>query len=360
MRPINVLSGMQKIGRLLAGCLLIATAVVSCSGGTDGGTAGDESWLGTSFVASDGTTGTITLEVLETDLGVSEMTGFRVYVKDSAGRPVPEIRVFCDTEQGLAIIEPTSGSELTDDNGQMSGKVGCEVPGSLQIGCRLPIGAAFREFETIHCGGSIPAGFSGFGDTAGGGLGGPGGGVAVNDDGGIGGTDSENGVDIVSVATLDSGSDAEGTAIDIQAGCCGDSCGPYPACGADCTAEPFYDTQVKLTVANDSNQDVQFTTMRYRMENPTGVPSATETSDSIAIGDGIAAANDSKVISLMFLDAQSGGKAIIGGSAVSSGFKRVTFFLSGTNDLGEEIEVSASVTLSFDNYCNCSSGACSS
>ena len=176
MRSTNILSGMQKTGRLLAGCLLIATAVVSCSGDTDGGPVADESWLGTSFVGSDGSTGTIALEVLDTELNVGEMTGFRVYVLDSAGRPVPEIRIFCDTEEGLALIEPTTGSELTDSNGQMSGRVGCEAVGSLQLGCRLPIGANWRDFETIRCGGTVGT-TSDFGESSGGGLGGPGGGV---------------------------------------------------------------------------------------------------------------------------------------------------------------------------------------
>lgn len=357
MRPTNVLSGMHKIGRLLAGCLLIAAAVVSCSGDTDGGSAGDESYLGTSFVGSDGKTGTIELEVLETSLNVSESSGFRVYVKDSAGRPVPQIRIYCDTEVGLALIEPNTGSELTDNNGQMSGKVGCEVPGSLQMACRLPIGVNWRKFETIHCGGAVPAGFSGFGNTAGGGLGGPGGGVATDDNGGVGGTDSENGVRITSIATIDNGEDT-GMAVDVEQDECGEDCGG----SGSCTDEPFYDTLAQLTVENNTNQSVQFTSMRYRVPNATGVPSATFTSDAIAIGDGVVEPGESKAITVLFLNVSSGGKTFVGssnliGSSITD-FRNVTFYLTGANDLGEDIEISGSAAISFDNYCSCSSGAC--
>ncbi|RIL12175.1 MAG: hypothetical protein DCC75_00895, partial [Proteobacteria bacterium] len=186
-RRISVIGWLFLIG-------ILALAGYGCSGGgdTDGG---DENFEGTGFVATDDAAGGLTLTVDQTTLSISEVSGFSVDVFDASGDPVAGLEIACDTEQGLAIVEPNTGFELTDSSGHMSGKVGCESPGSYQMACRLPIGGNKRKFETIRCSGDIPTGFSGFPGAAGGtlGVGTGGGGSADQGDGGAGGTD-EGGV----------------------------------------------------------------------------------------------------------------------------------------------------------------------
>ena len=132
---------LKLIVAALAGGALFSLA--GC-GGTDGGKAGDETYDGTSYVDTDDSAGGLTLVVNDTDLNVAGMSGFFVRVVDRNGAAVPNIEIACDTESGLALIEPSTGYEMTDSNGQMSGKVGCELPGSYLIGCRLPVGAGQR------------------------------------------------------------------------------------------------------------------------------------------------------------------------------------------------------------------------
>ena len=157
------------------------TALIGCSGGTSTDRSGAD-YEDTEFVATEDSVGSIDLWVRTTDMPVSGVSGFIVSVRNSSGAPVQNIQIACDTELGLALIEPSTGSEMTDSHGQMSGKVGCEVPGSLILGCRLPIGVNRRKFVTIKCRGPIPDGFFGFPGAAGGGLGYGTGGVAATED----------------------------------------------------------------------------------------------------------------------------------------------------------------------------------
>jgi hypothetical protein len=164
---------------LAVGSFLTAAGLFAgCSGGTDNPETGAD-FAGTSFVADETTVGSITLEVENRDLAVGDTSSFSVFVRNSSGGPIGQISVSCDTEVGLVIVEPSTGSELTDSWGHMSGIVGCNTPGSFQMACRLPIGANKRKFVTIHCSGDEAGSLTG----AGGGLGGsrnPGGGSTIN------------------------------------------------------------------------------------------------------------------------------------------------------------------------------------
>lgn len=352
---------MQKIKsnggiKWLIAAFALVGVMAGCTGDTDGGNTANVDYTDSEFIDSDANTGTITLSVDDTDLGIAQTSTFSVNVKNSSGEPVPQLTITCDTEQGVAILEPTSGSEITDQYGSISGVIGCSAPGSFQMACRLPIGANKRKFQTIHCSGSVPAGFGGFTGAAGGGLGGGTGGSS-ND----GGDDGSSAVRVRAIEFLDQGEtgvDASGTtSIDVDQGLCGTDCAGAGA--ASCTAEPFFDTYIKITVINNSNQNIRFTSYRYSIPQATGTGTATFTSEAIAfISDAEVSADGGETTFVaLFLDAiDPGAKAFHGSSSGISddlGFRNVSITLTGTNDAGETVTITGRSAASFDNFNNC-------
>ncbi|RMG44744.1 MAG: hypothetical protein D6719_01305 [Candidatus Dadabacteria bacterium] len=329
---------------LLLGLVALVFVIAGCVGNTSGGEEGDKSFAGTQFVATDAAAGAIALAVTSTRLSVGATTGFTVTVTDANGATVPNVQISCDTEEGLALIEPTTGEEMTGGFGTMSGVVGCEAPGSFQIGCRLPIGGNKRKFQRIVCEGPVPSGFTGFSGAGGGGLGG---GSFVSEDGGAGGTDT-SGFSIQSVKVADDGNlSGDGSfEIDTSQG----TCGTPP----DTTSEPFFDSFLVVKVLNNLTSEVRCNSLTYTIPN-SGI-SGFSTSSSISFV-GVADANGSEATFVVhFMDANSGGKLPVGASSNigSIGFRNVSVRLSCKTDL-ESFSVSKSVSLSFDNYSRCTS-----
>lgn len=240
---------------------LVVASAVGCLGGTgdtDGGSGADPGYRDDVFVSDDTTTGSLQIEVEQSSIVVGETSDFSVSVKDSTGNPVPNINVACDSERGLAIIEPATGYELSSSAGVMSGSIGCEAPGSFQLVCRVSVGANRRKFVGVKCTGDIPSGFNGFPGAGGGGLGG---GVAQDGDSGD--------IAIVAMGFEDDGTGTPGSpstnaSIDIF---------QDPDCdGNEDTrdVEPFYDTYVNLSVENNLTEDVRFTHLTYSVRNVDG------------------------------------------------------------------------------------------
>ena len=155
--------------------------IIGCGGGqgaTDGGSGAQPDFRDDQFIAGDTTTGSMSLSLSRGSLGVGDTSPFTVSVVNASGKPVSNINVACDSERGVAIVEPSRGFEMTNSSGVMSGVIGCESPGSFQMVCRLSVGANRRKFAQVTCTGDVPAGFQGFPGAAGGGLGG---GVQNND-----------------------------------------------------------------------------------------------------------------------------------------------------------------------------------
>ena len=161
----------------------VSLALWGCSGSgnTDGGHAAANAKFGDQYV-SDGAAGaTLSFEFTQSanipgaggpSLLVGGTSGFFVTVKDSRGRPLPYIRISCDTEQGLAIVEPSTGREHTNSEGRMSGRVGGVYPGSFLMECRGPQGFNLLGRAELVVGGDVPPGFVGWPGAAGGNLGG--------------------------------------------------------------------------------------------------------------------------------------------------------------------------------------------
>lgn len=337
---------------LLSGAMFLLAApwFSGCGGNTSGdGTSGQ----GTAF--NDESAGRINLVLVKDRISVADTSGFRVVVTDERGDPVPNIEIACDTERGLALLEPTTGFELTDNGGQMSGRVGCVTPGSYQIGCRLPVGGGKRSLQSVVCEGSVPAGFTGFAGAGGGTLGigqspGSGGAIPPANLGSIVLSDviiNENGSDTLSV--------------DVSRGSCGfkDQNGDGDATDpGDVVPEPFSDSLAKFQVQNESSEAVNFSSFSYEVSGSSGSGSAFGSSElSLSLGADVPAKGTASLTGL-FLRANNGGKSFTGSSALISsslGFRNVTFTLYGTSSSGRSIQVESSVGLSFGNFNKCSS-----
>lgn len=329
----------------LAGAAVLTVVFIACSGGnTDGGEAVDNAanFGDDHFVADDDSVGRIEVDVVETEIQVSRTSGFFARVRDASGAPVENIKVSCDSEDGVAILEPTTGTEITDSQGNISGVIGCAAPGSLIFGCRVPVGANKRKFVTIKCRGPIPQGFSGFPGASGGGLGT--GGVADSDDAGVGGVNPD-GVRVTSIQAADLGGDARSTSIDTRQSICDDD-----------TAEPFFDSTLFIKVENNSNSTIRFTKMNYTVDNAFGNGSANFNSTDLSLVGEVAASGGSSEFSVLGFDAGSGGKTFAGSSTpipAGLGFRNLTVRLYGTTDLGDAVTVTGRTALSFDNFDNC-------
>lgn len=353
----------RKKSSVIALSVLVSVGVIGFgfSGCNSGSTESDNSPFSGGFVASDDTVGSLSLSLNSSTLPVSETTGFHVSVVNQDGTPVPNISVFCDSEMGIGIIEPTSGQEITNASGQMSGRIGCAAPGSFQFGCRLPVGTNIREFVQVVCEGPVPAGFGGFENAGGGGLGNGsgGGGVAVPDDGNPGGTGTD-GIRLIQIDVIDNGQDATLSVDTTQVNCEVDI-------AADPICEPFFDSLVRFRIINNSNQAIQITGYSYTVPNATGDGTASYTSPSIALspidgGNEVEPFGGELFATAIFTDAVaevgvcSAGKKFVGASSsISSslGVRNISFSISGRNESGDSFVLTGALGLNFDSYNRC-------
>jgi hypothetical protein len=321
----------MKLGRgikvgLTMGLVSFAGLLVGC-GGTGGGGSG-QGEAGQDPYVPPSTLGSIAINVTNKELDVSDTSGFSVVVRDSGGNGIPLTRISCDSEEGVAIIEPSKGSEITDASGAMSGTLGCEKPGSYLFGCRLPVGGNKRQFVTVVCSPPIPDGFNGFPGAGGGTL------------GGGGGSTSTPGVSVTGVAVIENGE--SGFTVDTVQGSCGS--------GADITSEPYTDSLIRFTVSNETDQRITFTSYSYSIDG------VFESGDiGIASGAVVEPNSSDKSLQAFFTDAGGGQKTFIGSSAAigAIGPTTVTVTLTGTGGAGRTVRASASFSVSFGDYNNC-------
>lgn len=352
---------------IASGLLISLGFLVGCGGGgnTDGGESSDSTaaLAGQNFVPTDSNAGSIELNVDSTSLNIGSISNFSVTVTDVNNTPVPHIKVSCDTEAGLAIIEPNSGSELTGTHGTMSGIVGCESPGSYQMACRLPIGANKRQFVGIHCTGSVPEGFEGFPGAAGGTLGGSSGGVASGDSG-VGGSDL-SGIRITRIQAVDDGTFTTDTStLSIDTDYISD-CDEDPE---TVVAEPFFDTVFRIAVKNDSTRAITFTSFNYTISDSDGngtpfTSSSLSLSETRELKPCTESAeecdnSDDPFLALMFIAKPgSGSDKFFNGSstAIDSDvdFANVTIRLIGETSEGQEVVITGRTALSFGAFDRC-------
>jgi len=166
----------SKIGRVLVNLLLatvLSIAFIGCpgQGDTDGGSATDGINVGDQ-VNDDGGFGASLKITVFGSLGVGGEVDFNVTVLDPRGVALEFIRLFCESELGIAILEPSSGGVAffsTGPNGIASGRLGGLTAGSFVLECRATQGFNLVDRVTIVISGSGAASFPG---AAGGNLGG--------------------------------------------------------------------------------------------------------------------------------------------------------------------------------------------
>ncbi len=361
----------RKLGSIAFASALgtIGLVLACCTGSTDGGEA---DFSGGQFVGSDANTGSMALNVLDADMSVADTSGFGVSVRDTQGRPVSGMKVSCDSEAGVAILEPASGSETTSSSGDISGVIGCAAPGSYQLACRLSVGSNKRKLVDVKCRGPIPTGFTGFPGAGGGGLGG---GSDTSDSGGVGGTDTD-GIRITNAYFDDAGtggsSSSSNFSIDTKQRVCttqtGDAGAGTPTPTPVITLEPFFDTVLNVRVVNNTNQAVKFNQMNYTVDSTEyGPVSFIGEATAVEGGGGEgelrmlafqAVTGSQNTTNIPFDDTSLLEKRFVGAGSnvtVGTGFKSVRITLTGTNDSGDTVNISASVTLNFAPFNRCAS-----
>ena len=170
------------VGKLAAALAIVATgAFTACNnsqGDTSGGKATDNLGNGSTPVSNGGFGAQLLLEVDGVSgtpapvVNVGEIKEFTVRAVDPRGVGLDHQRVFCESEKGVAILEPSSGGvafEHTNPAGYMSGYLSCITKGSFLLECRIEQGFNLKVQQHIRCVGEGTASFPG---AAGGNLGG--------------------------------------------------------------------------------------------------------------------------------------------------------------------------------------------
>lgn len=333
--------GVRRMRMLGRGSLVVFTSAmlgagalfIGCNGQTDGGKAASEDFTDTEFVANESTVGSLTLSA-DSSIPVASTGNFSVQVRDASGGPVRNIRIICDSEEGIAILEPTSATELTDSFGGMSGVIGCEAPGSYQFGCRLPSGGNLRKFVSVNCTGDVPDGFDGFEGSSGGSVGG-------------GSVDDDFSLRITDITFTDAGTGVETTSVDVTRN---------SSCATTSEPEPWGDHSFEVDLVNDTESDLKVTSVTYSIPGVGTIgPVGLDTAKNVSSNGGEATITGRLADTL--ISGSSSSKVFHGSNTTITaiGFKQVTFTFTGKNSNGDTFEATTKVGINFVNVDNCDS-----
>ena len=107
---------------------LVGVGFIGCGGGnTDGGT---ESFDDQIFVGDDNTVGRVELTLSSPTISVGRTTTFNASAFDSTGAPIRGLRMVCESEGGVRILEPVVAGttprsfQMTNANGVVGGVIG--------------------------------------------------------------------------------------------------------------------------------------------------------------------------------------------------------------------------------------------
>lgn len=302
-----------------------SVAMFGCSqGDTDGGSGVDTAEnTFPQFVSDGGAGGSITISAPAT-IPTGSTTGFSVTALDSNGGPLAFIRIFCESELGIAILEPSSGGvafESTGADGFMSGVLGGLTPGSFLLECRAPEGFNLVTRITIVVVGDVPGDFEGFPGAAGGNLGGG----ALQDL-----TDDD--IFITTVTFTDAGGETTTGPIDTE---------------FQCTAEAVR-TTVAVAVSNESGQEFIATRVQFFIDDGAGSRTSSQ-AQSVRIGDG-----ETGTVTGFLTDLGSVLNYAGTSFPVINGIYNVNVVISGESGQGAPVTVEGAVTVAFGFVNNCS------
>ena len=153
----------RKLSLSLISSLLFFTLFLSACGGggdTDGESAVSDLQGANPGFGSDGAAGSTIRISVDDRFPVGTTTGYLVELRDPNGLPLAGVRVICESEDGIAILEPIAPQgvsfESTDGNGTISGVIGGEFPGSYIFECRADGGFNLAQQVSIVITGSSP------------------------------------------------------------------------------------------------------------------------------------------------------------------------------------------------------------
>lgn len=149
---------------------------------------------------------------------------------------------------------------------------------------------------------------------------------------------------ITAVTAIDTGDDEKTTAIDVVRTVCDDS-----------SAEPFYDSLLKITVVNDSLGTLQIQRVRYEVPRAYGTRAKFKSRRLVPIGSGYVPPGETSFQAL-FLDATENGKTYHAKTTpipADLGFRNVTVTLEGRDSRGAKFTLQARTALSFDEVDRC-------
>jgi len=313
-------------------------AGIGCdSGDTDGGVASGGAGLGNQYVSDGGSGASLKILTDYTEIATGDIKGYFVEALDPRGAPLQYMRIYCDTEQGLAIIEPSDNGlafESTQEDGRFSGKLGCVTPGSFMMECRGPEPTGLVTRKGFKCVGDVPDGFSGFPGAAGGNLGG---GVIVDQ--------SDNGGQILQVQFSDAGGTTQFGPIDT-------------AQIADCDAttpelevEPFSNTTYTVTIQNNSQLDMTVTDVTLDVQDGQANSDVSQ-AVNIVIPAGASTTVSGTLINVTATGGQSYAKNGTTGSPVIEGTYTVDISADGQLANGDSVSLDANTTLAFSDLVN--------
>lgn len=325
--------GLGGIG--LSGCL-------GGSGDTDGGPANDSLGTGAQPVSDGGFGASLTI-VLKDDGDTVPTAGretFFVNALDASGQPLAFRRVFCDSEKGLAILEPSSGGvafESTGPDGSMSGVLGGVTPGSFLLECRLEEGFNLVARKRVHVVGDVPEGFQGYPGAAGGNLGG--GSIQDNPNTspqliqvtfsgqGLGQADQNGPIDIEQ--DLDCNRDGNTTTDDI---------------------EPYTFDEYNVKINNRLTEPLSIDSITFTVDDGQGVVSTRQLNGLViqAGAEGTITGSFTEVVLGTNIKTFAGT-----GFTVLHGTFNVTFTVRGTTASGDSVRLTGSASVTFAGVDNC-------
>lgn len=325
---------------------------IGCTGDTDGGSAADNALDPGSYVSDGAAGGTLTLNVKDSDntIGVGDTVGFSVVVTDARGAPAPGVRIFCDSEKGVAILEPANNNisvEMTDSEGQMSGQIGGVTPGSYIFECRAQDGFNLVGRTTIKISGEVTNGFQGFPGAAGGNLGG---GRVIDTTPDV---DDGVGLRISAVSFQDAGGESTQGPIDTEASVCVN--GLPDLCAVTCNNEPFAAATYKVTVKNDTNENIFISTVEFRSGGTTVVAAQGQVGE-IAKGGGTGILTGFLTTFINCADDTCFNLGNGSSSPIQIGSRNYEVIVTGTSEGGNSFEVSKDISILFQPVNNCSGG----
>lgn len=326
----------------------LTAGYVGC-GSTGGGQGKNDAGLG-SHPISDGGFGaklSITLDDGTNEIETAGQKGFLVTATDPNGLPLAQRRVFCESEKGLAIIEPSSGGvafEHTNLDGKMSGVLGGVTPGSFMLECRLEEGFNLIARKHFRISGAVPPGFNGFIGAAGGNLGG--GVIVPNPNAQVG-----------DVETIEIGFSVLGEAAEINPGLIdlsGDTdCSNDGSTTTD-DVEPYGFDQTVIHLKNPLSEAVTVDEVVVTINN------ATDPEATLGVSTVVPALTDDQEIAIAFSDFpnSNGIKFLAGLPGVAAnqfiaGTYNVTFTVNGETASGEDFSTSASTAVTFAHIDRC-------